>query len=226
MCNNALFKSWAERLVSKCSSKKTRTEFTEKTEKTPILSSPPMIKSYTIPDVEVGQDWAQQGSSSSDTSSEDDEILLKKALSRCESRCQEEQGKRLNFDLNLLKMLNLIHFLIVEEMGLWKLPVGGCGTWLIWFGSWPIRLVLTLTIPDCREERWRRWYVITLIMCICWIASLTYIVSWMMEVIGDTLDMPESVTGLTFLAAGTSIPEVISSVLVARQGKLTIKFKN
>jgi Ca2+/Na+ antiporter len=35
---------------------------------------------------------------------------------------------------------------------------------------------------------------------------------------GDTLHIPDSVTGLTFLAAGTSIPEVISSIIVARQG--------
>jgi len=37
---------------------------------------------------------------------------------------------------------------------------------------------------------------------------------------GETLAIPDSVTGLTFLAAGTSIPEVLSSFIVARQGKL------
>lgn len=35
---------------------------------------------------------------------------------------------------------------------------------------------------------------------------------------GDTLDIPDSVMGLTLLAAGTSLPEAISSVIVTNQG--------
>lgn len=36
---------------------------------------------------------------------------------------------------------------------------------------------------------------------------------------GDTLNIPDSVMGITFLAAGTSVPEAVSSVIVAKQGK-------
>lgn len=36
---------------------------------------------------------------------------------------------------------------------------------------------------------------------------------------GDTLKIPDSVLGLTFLAAGMSIPEAVSSVIVTNQGK-------
>lgn len=39
---------------------------------------------------------------------------------------------------------------------------------------------------------------------------------------GDTLKIPDSVMGITFLAAGTSVPEAVSSVIVAKQGKFTI----
>lgn len=35
---------------------------------------------------------------------------------------------------------------------------------------------------------------------------------------GDTLMIPDSVMGITFLAAGTSVPEAVSSVIVAKQG--------
>lgn len=35
---------------------------------------------------------------------------------------------------------------------------------------------------------------------------------------GDTLRIPDSVMGITFLAAGTSVPEAVSSVIVAKQG--------
>lgn len=37
---------------------------------------------------------------------------------------------------------------------------------------------------------------------------------------GDTLNVPDSITGLTILAAGTSLPEAVSSVLVTVQGKV------
>lgn len=37
---------------------------------------------------------------------------------------------------------------------------------------------------------------------------------------GDTLNIPDSVMGLTFLAAGTSVPEAVSSVIVTNQGEL------
>lgn len=38
--------------------------------------------------------------------------------------------------------------------------------------------------------------------------------------VGDTLNIPDSVMGITFLAAGTSVPEAVSSVIVAKQGKI------
>lgn len=37
-------------------------------------------------------------------------------------------------------------------------------------------------------------------------------------IVGDTLKIPDSVMGITFLAAGTSVPEAVSSVIVAKQG--------
>lgn len=40
---------------------------------------------------------------------------------------------------------------------------------------------------------------------------------------GDTINIPDSVMGLTFLAAGTSVPEAVSSVIVTNQGKKIAK---
>lgn len=41
---------------------------------------------------------------------------------------------------------------------------------------------------------------------------------------GDTLMIPDSVMGITFLAAGTSVPEAVSSVIVAKQGKIFVLY--
>ncbi|XP_048418728.1 sodium/potassium/calcium exchanger 5 isoform X2 [Stegostoma tigrinum] len=43
---------------------------------------------------------------------------------------------------------------------------------------------------------------------------------------GETLEIPETVMGLTLLAAGTSIPDTVASVLVAREGKGDMAMSN
>ena len=42
---------------------------------------------------------------------------------------------------------------------------------------------------------------------------------WWATVAGKVIGIPDTVMGLTFLAAGTSVPDLITSVLVAKQGK-------
>ncbi|XP_017785419.1 PREDICTED: sodium/potassium/calcium exchanger 4-like isoform X2 [Nicrophorus vespilloides] len=104
-----------------------------------------------------------------------------------------------------------------ESTKLWEWPssytILGQMFWLV---SWPISFVLSITTPDCRK--YPRLYVLTFIMCIFWIGSTSYMVAWLITVVGDTLNIPDSVMGLTFLAAGTSVPEAVSSVIVTNQG--------
>lgn len=45
-----------------------------------------------------------------------------------------------------------------------------------------------------------------------------------MTIIGYTLGIPDVIMGITFLAAGTSVPDCIASLIVARQG-LSLLFK-
>ncbi|XP_043506817.1 sodium/potassium/calcium exchanger 4-like isoform X2 [Frieseomelitta varia] len=87
-----------------------------------------------------------------------------------------------------------------------------------WLLTWPINFALLITIPDCRRDTLKSWYPLTFIMCIIWIATTSYIVGWVITVIGDTFRIPDSIMGLTFLAAGMSVPEAVSSVIVANQG--------
>ena len=39
------------------------------------------------------------------------------------------------------------------------------------------------------------------------------------EIFGKTVGIPDVVMGLTILAAGTSVPDLLSSVIVAQQGE-------
>ncbi|KAM9645675.1 sodium/potassium/calcium exchanger 5 isoform 2-T2 [Trichechus inunguis] len=88
---------------------------------------------------------------------------------------------------------------------------------IFWVLSLPIIILLFLTTPDCRRKFWRNYFVITFFMSALWISAFTYILVWMVTVTGETLGIPDTVMGLTLLAAGTSIPDTIASVLVARK---------
>ncbi|KAF7268995.1 hypothetical protein GWI33_017918 [Rhynchophorus ferrugineus] len=104
-----------------------------------------------------------------------------------------------------------------ESTNIWVWPkyeTKKAKTW--WIITWPISLILYCTIPNCRIRP--KMYPVTFIMCVFWIGTTSYIVAWLITVIGDTLEIPDSVMGLTFLAAGTSVPEAVSSVLVTNQG--------
>ena len=76
-----------------------------------------------------------------------------------------------------------------------------------------------ITIPDVSQPKNHKLCPLAFIMSILWIGFVSY---WMVEwttLLGNTIGIPINVMGLTFLAMGTSIPDLISSVIVARQGK-------
>uniref|UniRef100_A0AC35TQY2 Sodium/potassium/calcium exchanger Nckx30C n=1 Tax=Rhabditophanes sp. KR3021 TaxID=114890 RepID=A0AC35TQY2_9BILA len=82
----------------------------------------------------------------------------------------------------------------------------------------PILMPLWVTIPDVRKEECRKWYPATFILSILWIAGFSYLMVWWANTIGETFRLPTEIIGLTILAAGTSIPDLITSVIVARKG--------
>jgi len=88
-----------------------------------------------------------------------------------------------------------------------------------WVVGLPLSIAFWLTIPDCRREMFGgRWYLVTFSNCIIWIAILSGIMVWMVERIGKIYGVPDSIMGVFVLAAGTSIPDCLSSVAVARRG--------
>lgn len=87
---------------------------------------------------------------------------------------------------------------------------------LAYICRWPITFVLWTTIPDCR--RYPKLRMLTFFACIFWIGITSYFVAFLVTVVGDTISIPDSVMGLTFLAAGTSVTEAVSSIIVTNQG--------
>ncbi|VDO61941.1 unnamed protein product [Onchocerca flexuosa] len=81
---------------------------------------------------------------------------------------------------------------------------------LIYLALSPILFPLWVTLPDVRKQTARKWFPITFIGSIFWIAFYSYVMVWMANTIGETIAMPTEVIGLTILAAGTSIPDLIT----------------
>lgn len=72
-----------------------------------------------------------------------------------------------------------------ERHSLWKWPAGRSKfTQVTWIITWPIHLIFLFTIPDCEKPRFKKWFPLTFTMCIVWIGSLSYVVAWMITIIG------------------------------------------
>ncbi|KAG8449031.1 hypothetical protein GDO86_015912 [Hymenochirus boettgeri] len=94
----------------------------------------------------------------------------------------------------------------------------GCANKLKWVFTWPLICALYFTIPNCSKLRWENFFMLTFLLSTLWIAVFSYIMVWMVTVIGYTLGIPDVIMGITFLAAGTSVPDCMASLIVARQG--------
>ncbi|XP_068522521.1 sodium/potassium/calcium exchanger 2 isoform X2 [Anas acuta] len=82
----------------------------------------------------------------------------------------------------------------------------------------PIVFPLWASLPDVRNPRSRKFFPITFFGSISWIAFFSYLMVWWAHQVGETIGISEEIMGLTILAAGTSIPDLITSVIVARKG--------
>ena len=103
----------------------------------------------------------------------------------------------------------------VDDMLEWP---DSCGARVWYVIVAPLIWSLAYTIPDVRKEKNKKLVAVSFFISIMWIAAASYFMVWWASLMGEALGIPESVMGLTFLAAGTSMPDLITSVIVARQG--------
>jgi sodium/potassium/calcium exchanger 2 len=80
-------------------------------------------------------------------------------------------------------------------------------------------VALVHTVPDPRREGYEKYYLVSFFASILWIGGFTYLMVWFCIAISYTIGVKEHILGLTVLAAGTSVPDLLTSAIVARQGK-------
>ena len=72
--------------------------------------------------------------------------------------------------------------------------------------------------PPGKGINWENFYPLSFILAIAWVGIFSaFMVDWATK-IGCIVGIPDAVMGLTFLAAGTSVPDLLTSVVVAKQG--------
>jgi len=83
----------------------------------------------------------------------------------------------------------------------------------------PLNLIFEVTIPNCSLPHNKQKYLITFFASIIWIGVLSYfMVTWASK-LGCIWNIHPAIMGVTILAAGTSVPDAIGSLLVARDGQ-------
>ena len=96
---------------------------------------------------------------------------------------------------------------------------GGVVAYMRWIFLFPIVSVLCFTVPDVRQPGKSKLCYVSFLLSIIWIGGFTYFMVEWAEVIGAEFGIPMVLMGLTLLAAGTSVPDLLSSVIVARMGE-------
>lgn len=69
-----------------------------------------------------------------------------------------------------------------KQKSLWVVPCGDRLRLVWWIYTWPIKLILTATIPN--PKTFRRLYPLTFLMCIIWIGLNAYMIVWMITIMG------------------------------------------
>merc|ERR1711939_1280277 len=85
--------------------------------------------------------------------------------------------------------------------------------------SLPLIFLFMYTLPDVRRKEHKNKFAISFIGSIAWLAFFSFLMVWWATIVGDSLGIPSEVMGLTFLAAGTSVPDLLTSIIVAQQGR-------
>jgi Ca2+/Na+ antiporter len=104
----------------------------------------------------------------------------------------------------------------------------------VWIISIPLMVIeffIVFTIPDPDSPTWKPKHLkmglaLNILMSTLWIGTFVlFMIEWAVKA-GELIGISPAVMGLTFCAAGTSVPDCMCSIIVARQGKGNMAISN
>ncbi|RDD46610.1 Sodium/potassium/calcium exchanger 2 [Trichoplax sp. H2] len=90
--------------------------------------------------------------------------------------------------------------------------------WILLIFSFPFIWVFSWTVPNCSTEKYKKYYTLTFILSIVWIAVLSFGMVILVSRTGCILSIDSYTMGLVIVAIGTSIPDALSSIFAVRDG--------
>lgn len=142
-------------------------------------------------------------------------ILIRNRKMRTSDHQQQQQDLR----RNMLSQMRPPSMSTEQLEEYWRTPpnyhVQGLYVYIKWLLIAPLYAILHFTIPDCRQKP--QLFLVSFSVSVFWIAIFSYIMVWMVTIIGFTFGIPDSIMGITLLAAGTSVPDAYASLHVASQ---------
>lgn len=112
------------------------------------------------------------------------------------------------------------------DEGVWYQPHGAL-QWIVAIVGFPFRFLFHYTIPNAENPTFPRitvWF--TFLICLVYLGAFTLAMVLCCQKIGCLLGMDEAVTGATILALGSSLPDALTSIFVARAGKADMAVSN
>lgn len=97
----------------------------------------------------------------------------------------------------------------------------------IWFVGWPFILIMGGIFPRIFQQKLPAIFeLFRFLLSMFLLGFLSYVLVWMVCIIGFTFKIPDCVMGMTFLAAGSSIPDVMASIAVAKKDQAAMGISN
>ena len=114
--------------------------------------------------------------------------------------------------------------LIAKEEVKWKDPVtsglqGNIANKIFCVIKMPLTIPMAITIPPVKKPGWRRFYPLTFMVSIIWMSIFAYCMVWWASIVGEVTGLTQSTLGITFIAAGCSLPDLVIACIVARAGQ-------
>ena len=118
-----------------------------------------------------------------------------------------------------------------RRVGPWEMPdeKPACVLWVVCL---PLNALLYGTLPDVarpvddkpgRTAPWmpagEDYFIVTFFACLLWLIVFSYCMVVWVTIIGAVFGISDYIMGLTILASGTSIPDALSSMYMAKEGR-------
>ncbi|XP_063710957.1 sodium/potassium/calcium exchanger Nckx30C-like isoform X2 [Symsagittifera roscoffensis] len=92
------------------------------------------------------------------------------------------------------------------------------GAWILFVLAFPWAILFAWTVPNCGKPHLKKYYLVSFMMSLFWIGFCSFAMVFLVGRAGCALDIQQFVMGLVIVAVGTSVPDALSSVIVARDG--------